>query len=396
MKHNNKRLFYFIFLLLCLFIVEGAIRFSFPLPELNNFNRINYQILEREDDRKGYLRNIKMLWKSTLDTNHAFVHQLNTYGFRDEKNWEVNRNRKKRFFFVGDSFVEGMMSPKDQSIPIGFKKALGEEKSNYELFNCGMMGIGLNEYIKFLKDAVPIFRPDAVFLVMYSNDAPFQRAYVPQNRVLPEYYSSFRPRLLTLMEHIKNEDPIPFRYSSEVRPFYKAVPDQGNPWTFNEETLSKEVTPTIAAAMKNGDFNYFRTNWILEEEKFLKSDIDLYNKFGFLKEYLSKYTATLNVIYIPSRNQVSTHYYQFEKQACLLKCPDELDLTGPLYQKHAAKIAEDCKSLDIPFLDLTAFIKSKEAQGQHMYWNYDDHMRGSSYMQLGMEIQQFWTKNSKN
>ncbi|MBD98500.1 MAG: hypothetical protein CMO34_01545 [Verrucomicrobia bacterium] len=396
MKHKNKNLFYFIFILMSLFLVEFALRFCFPLPELSNFNRINYQILDRQDDRKGYLRNIQMLWKSTLDTNHAFVHQLNTYGFRDNKDWEVKRNRKKRFFFVGDSFVEGMMSPKNQSIPLGFKKALGEAQDNYELFNCGMMGIGLNEYIKFLKDAVPIFRPDAVFLVMYSNDAPFQRKYIPQNRILPEYYSSFHPRLLTLMEHIKKEDPIPFRFSTEVRPFYKAVPDHGNPWTFKEATLSKEVTPTIAAAMKKGDFNYFRTNWILEEEKFLKTDINLFEKFGFLKEYLLTYNAELNVVYIPSRSQVSTHYYQFEKQACLLKCPDALDLTVPIYQKHAAIIAADCKRLEIPFLDLTTFIKSKEEGGKHMYWNYDDHMRGSSYMQLGREIQQFWWRNSMN
>lgn len=386
---RQRPVFYIILIVICLFFVELALRISFPLPEIKNFNRINYQILDRSDDRKGYLRNIHMLWKSTLDTNHSFIHALNTYGYRD-KEWEVAKSDKKRFFFVGDSFVEGMMSPRDKSIPLGFEKAACAQKEEYELYNCGMMGIGLNEYIKFLKDAVPIFQPDEVFLVIYSNDAPFQRQYIPQNRMLPEHYSFWRPRLLDLMDHIQAEDPIPFRFSPELRPFYKAVPDQGNPWTFNEATLSKEVTPTIAAAMKKGDFNYFRTNWILEEEKFLKSDIQLYEKFGFLKEYLSKYNTGLNVIYIPSRSQVSNYYYQFEKQACLLQCPDKLDLTGPIYQKHARSIAQNCAQLGIPFLDLTPFVRAKEEQGKHLYWNYDDHMRGSSYMQLGNEIFRFW------
>ena len=257
-----------------------------------------------------------------------------------------------------------------------------------------MMGIGLNEYMKFIKDAVPIYKPDEVVLVLFSNDVPFQRDYQPQQTLNPQENSWFESRLLKVVKQIREGDPIPFVFNPEQRPFYKGVPDAGNPWTMNEATLKREVTPPIAEAMKKGDFNYFRTNWILEEGKFLKAPINIKSKLQFIRDYLRNSGVNLTVFYIPSRSQVSNYYYQFERQACLTKCPEHIDLTGILYQQHAGIIAQNCNSLGIRFKDFTEFIRAKESSGQHLYWNYDDHMRGSSYVMLGKEMYNFWAMNS--
>ena len=222
--------------------------------------------------------------------------------------------------------------------------------------------------------------------------APFQRSYVPQNNLKAEEYSFWTPRILTVAKHIKAEDPIPFQFLPESRPFYKAVPDPGNPWTFNENDLKVQVSPKIAEAMKKGDFNYFRTNWILEEEKFLKSEIAINDKLGFLKNFLNQFNTKLQIFYVPSRSQISNFYYQFERQACLQKCPDFIDLTGEEYQKHAKTIASNCKELGIPFYDFTDMLRKEEAKGNHLYWNYDDHMRGKGYLLLGKEIYNFTHK----
>ena len=97
----RKSLFYLFYLIGVLLFIEIVLRICFPLPELENFNRINYQILDRQDDKTGYLRNINMIWKSSLDTNYAFKHQLNRYGYRDEKEWKVEKPaNKKRVFMV--------------------------------------------------------------------------------------------------------------------------------------------------------------------------------------------------------------------------------------------------------------------------------------------------------
>lgn len=390
----NKVFFYILYVLGTFLLLEVVVRICFPLPELENFNRINYQILDRKDDQSGYLRNINMIWKSSLDTNYEFEHRLNSYGYRDSKAWDMAKKDKARFLFIGDSFVEGMMSTQDKTIPIGFEQAAIGKGREIEAFNCGMMGIGLNEYIKFLKDAVPIFQPEEVMLVLYSNDAPFQRDYVPQTTLKPKTYSFWKLRILAIIEQLKKEDPIPFQFSPERRPFYKAVPDPSNPWTTNEASLAPQVTPKIANAMKKGDFNYFRTNWILEEEKFLKADVKLRSKLKFIKDFLNQYNTKLTVFYIPSRSQVSNFYYQFERQACLQKCPEFVDLTGGAYQRHARILAEDCKALNIPFKDFTALIRDYEQKGRRMYWNYDDHMRGNSYVLLGKEMYDFWASTN--
>lgn len=387
-----KKLFgYFLYFLGTLLFLELVLRFCFPIPEFSNFNRINYQILNRVDNNQGYLRNIEMTWKSTLDTPATFVHHLNKYGYRDKIDWKAKKN-KKRILFIGDSFVEGMMSTSEKTIPSSFTAIANENAMDYEVFNCGMMGIGLNEYMKFVKDAVPIYRPDEVMLVLYSNDAPFQSEYTPQSVLKPVENSIFELRIIKIIDQLKKGDPIPFRFSPEKRAFYKAVPDAGNPWTKNEATLKSEVTTVIADAMKKGDFNYFRTNWILQEDKFLKSPINIKNKLQFIRDYLKKYDCNLFVFYIPSRSQISNYYYQFERQACLTKCPDYLDLTGEEYQIHAKSIAQNCNVLDIPFKDFTPIIRKLESQGKHLYWNYDDHMKGDSYVMLGREIFEFWKK----
>lgn len=365
-------------------------RICYPIPELQNFNRINYQILDGEQASSEYLRNIKMLWKSYPDTNYAFVHELNTYGYRD-KEWKSEKSEDKRIFILGDSFVEGMMSTNEKTIPVGFEKKAKEDGKSVEVFNCGMMGIGLNEYIKFITDAVPIFKPDELILVMYSNDMPFQRAYQPSARLNPTKSKTFRPRLLELIERIKAEDPIPMRFMKEEVPFYKGVPDPSNPWTFKEAELKPHVRPDIAEAMKRGDFNNFRTNWYPNEKAFFSSEIDVHSKFQFIKNYLDEFNCKLSVFYIPSRLQVSDYYYQFERAYCQLNCPESSSLKGEEYQIHAKILGNVCKTYGIPYQDLTSFIRSKEDNNQHLYWNYDDHMRGSSYLMLGEKIYDTWT-----
>jgi len=391
-----KRLFdLLIYIVVTFILLEIVLRICYPIPEYSNFNRINYQILDRTDNQQGYLRNIEMVWKSTLDTNYAFVHKFNQYGYRDNLEWEsVKVKGKKRILFIGDSFVEGMMSTTEKTIPNAFSSLAEERGEELEVFNCGMMGIGLNEYMKFIKDAIPLYTPDEVILVLYSNDLPFQREYVPQAVLDPIESNPFGLRLLKIIEQNRKKDPIPFKFKPEQRPFYKAVPDAGNPWTTNEPILKTEVTPVIADAMKKGDFNYFRTNWILEEKKFLKAPINIENKLQFIRDYLRKYNTNLTVFYIPSRSQVSNYYYQFEKQACLTKCPDHIDLTTPEYQRHAKIIAQDCEKLGVRFLDFTELIRVKELSGNHLYWNYDDHMRGDSYVMLGRAMYNFWKSSS--
>lgn len=368
---------------------EAALRICFPIPEIDNFNRINYQILAK-NSKANYIRNIKMLWKSSLDTDEDFIYNLNTYGYRDV-NWEIEKdNSQTRVMFVGDSFVEGMMATEDQTIPKGFSNSAQESGDDIDAMNFGMMGIGLNEYIKLIVDAVPIFKPDHVFLVLFSNDIPFNRPYFPSHKLKPVYSNNFKPQLFRLLKYSKRKDPIPFRWSLTTKRYYKPVPDKNNPWTTQAASLAPHVKPEIAEAMKKGDFNFFRSNWVLEEEKFLKAPTDLKEKLKMINDYVKSLGAKLQVFYIPSRNQVSTYYYKYEKEYCLINCPDQLDLTQAPYHAHAKMLTRNCSDLNIPFFDMTQLIVDEENKGNHLFWNYDDHMRGSSYLMLGNAMYNWW------
>ena len=291
---------------------------------------------------------------------------------------------------VGDSFVEGMMANEDETIPKGFANSAENAGLNVEVMNFGMMGIGLNEYIKLIVDAVPVFKPDYVIMVLFSNDVPFNRPYFPTYKLDPKFADPYIPRLKALLNYSKNGDPIPFRWSLDIKRYYKAVPDKSNPWTTESTARAADVTPEIAQAMMKGDFNFFRSNWILEEEKFLKSPTDLTEKLKLLNDYTAHYGTKMLVCYIPSRNQVSEYYYTFEKEYCQVRCPDRMDLTQPAYQIHAEMLANNCNTLKLPYYDFTPMIIEKEAQGNHLYWDYDDHMKGSSYLMLGEAIFNWW------
>ena len=64
--------------------------------------------------------------------------------------------------------------------------------------NMGIVGTGLGSYLRLIVDAVPIFLPDEVFLVVYANDLPFSGHIPFKSSVQPHYASFHEPRLITL------------------------------------------------------------------------------------------------------------------------------------------------------------------------------------------------------
>ena len=381
-------------LLILLILQEVVFRVCFPIPEIKNFNRINYQILEPGPNRPPDIHNIKMGWTSSPDTAHQFIHSLNQYGYRDKFWSETKPSGSTRVMFVGDSFVEGMMSTQDKTVLTGFEEA-SNGSMKLDLMNCGMMGIGINEYIKFMGQALPLFKPDHVVLVLYSNDIPFTNPYKPGKPAKARYNSAFTPRLKALYDYAQKDDPIPFRWSGDITPYYKAVPDKSNPWTFHEATYAEHVLPELADAMKKGEFNFYRTNWALEEAKFLAVPTSMKDKLTTIKQLCALTETQLTVYYVPSRVQVSTYYYQFDRKSCLVNCPDMLDLTGPEYRVQPELLAKECEALGIHFFDLTDEVEAEEDAGNHLYWDYDDHMRSKGYLFLGRNMWEQWPyKNS--
>jgi hypothetical protein len=68
------------------------------------------------------------------------------------------------------------------------------------------------------------------------------------------------------------------------------------------------------------------------------------------------------------------------------------DLTGETYQAHAESLRQTTEALGIPFLDLTGYLREREAAGERMYLLYDGHFRSETYVRVGERVFDWWSK----
>lgn len=362
---------------------EIALRLLFPIPEIINFDRVHYMVEDAGKEGAAHLRNLELYWESSPDTNAKFVHQLNRYGFRDD-DWTVKKPEGKvRVVFFGDSFVEGVMAAQDETLPAYFAQL----REDAEVMNAGLLGEGMDTYLQLAADIIPVFKPDLAFLCIYANDLGKEEAVkVPDYFLEPEYFNSWKPRALEIIDQMNSFGPLRMRGTTSERQLLPKVPEEANPWTKNEAELANHVNTDLATQMKAGTFNPFAANRLQKEEYHLKQFPNLGQSLPFFYDYCNKHETTPVVVYIPSRNQVTNHYLPFEKNLCQINCPDSLDLTTFNYQRHARIIGNMCKEIGIMFIDLTTIVRKEEAAGNHLYWNYDEHMRGKGYRRIAEEI----------
>ncbi len=371
MKKGTKILIY---ILVVFLFQEIVVRICFPVPELKNFDRVSYMVLSDKVSNVPYSRNQNYTWVSMPDTNHYFLHEMNQYGFRDDE-WTISKTEgKKRVLFIGDSFVEGVMAEQNQSIPEVFESF----NDQLDVMNGGMLGVGLDSYLTFGADVIPLFQPDVAILCIYSNDLGKSAPKVPQYYLEPEYYSFFKPRFIEVIQQNNDHGPIRARWKLEPKPYLPALPDSANPWFFFEEEFSKQVTPEIAQWMKKAEFNPHLPNRLMKEEFHLKHTPNIGETIPFFQYTCAQNKVLPVIVYIPTRNQVTNHYKKYEQEYCL-SCPDTIDLTQPAYQIHQKTLEEHCNMFNVQFIDLTPVIRQQEESGNHLFWNYDQHMRAKGY-----------------
>jgi hypothetical protein len=386
------------FLLLVYGFQEILFRISFPLPEVLNFNRINYtNVLLLESESPPYQCNTSFVWESKPDGAMS-LHHLNLYGFRD-RDWKLRPNRgTPRIMFVGDSFVEGFLAGDTETIPDGFAKESRAKGFPQETLNLGIGASGLPEYCRLTRDAVPLLSPYCLVLVLYANDFPLQVfdpgwIFPPLH---PEQNSSYRPHLLSLLEFHKSRHTVPRAWHSPPYPFVPPVPDSRNPWS-NEEfsTIAQlHVTPNLAKEMKQGRFNPYAFDTYGVMERMLKIPADATPYLDAINSYTEKHHCELYVVYLPSCHQVSDAYLPFHSEYSIQKHPKSLQ--GDAYQTHARELGQACAKLNIPYLNLTPIIKDHEKNNERLYWDYDEHMRGKGYLLIGKYIYNWiFTKNNQ-
>lgn len=372
---------------------EMLFRYVFPLPEISNFNRINYSMMV-QDEQQGEIQalsNAAFTWASDPDAAE-FVHHLNLYGFRDS-DWYLKG--EDRVMFIGDSFVEGFMAADDETIPRGFETASEHDANPIKTINLGTGAGGVDDYLSLIADAVPIFQPDTVVLVLYANDFGPNTASASSfgQGTVPVRTKTHLPRFYTVLLKLAQGDSVATRWSKKPFPFLPKSESARSP--LHDEKfaahVSEFVSPAILDSMNQGRFNPFVINEHTNYEAFLSRPVDMANVIEHTKRFVESNGSKLMVVHIPYKGQVSDHYLDYVKEYDENKQP--ASLMSDDYQVHAKSLRDACDQFDVPFLDMTGTLRQREANGERMYWDYDEHMRATAYLMTGEEIYRFW-KNS--
>ncbi len=396
-QRKDKRLiFVFVPILFFLIIQELLLRLIFPLPEILNFNRIDYSktsITSAMKDLK-YLSNASFTWASDPDGYESKC-TLNLYGFRDRDFYVKGWGDKPRVLFIGDSFVEGFMAKDDETIPGVFERIARESGPGLEAMNFGVSGVGVPSYFKLMSDAIALFRPDHLILVLYANDFPSD-PFSLREPVEPLFSSGWLPRSYYVIKNMLADKTVPRSWTADPFPFIAPVPDPSNPWSKakNAEYYEGFIDKKIAAAMKKGRFNPYSAHEYYYFNENLRKPIEITAQLKSLKVFAERFSTKLHVVYLPSRSQVSDAYLRYQKDFNINKEPTSL--MGNEFQRHALSLRMSTRWLQIPFLDLTPLFREKEAKGERLFWNYDEHMKSAGYEFTARSIYGWWQKDQED
>jgi lysophospholipase L1-like esterase len=380
---GRKRLFALVVLAVILVVQEIACRWLFPLPEVDDFNRINYTPLaaygESISSRQHEgLSNIKFRWESEPD-GYAFDHTLNLYGFRGPDFAIDKPEGRPRVVFVGDSFTEGAGAAGDDSLPEQFRRLVAADKPA-DVINLGVCGIGFPEYVRLARDAVALLKPDVLFLVCCFNDLPTKPE--PPPTPSPEFprHSLMVPRALAALARKREGRTLPSRFYTGPFPYLEPVPSLANILT--RKFTPKGVDPAILSAMERGKCNSSLLIQAGAHEKLIRYD---FSKGGgaelqltYIAGLCKQANAKLVVMFIPIAMTANPIY--MKEQWRLGAPPYKVDrLDGPEYRSAQRHLREVTAKLGVPFLDATDELIAVENSGSRLFWPIDNHCNAAGY-----------------
>jgi hypothetical protein len=376
--------------LLLLVAAELLFRILFPLPEVSNFNRITYspRILSPVTRSGRFLMNTSIRSISEPDAVES-VHGLNLYGFRGPT-WRVSGSAsQERVAFVGSSMVEGFFAADPETIPAAFERSARNAGVPVEAMNLGVGGTAIPRQLELIRDAVSIFRPDGVILVVEASNLPFlapprQSSAAPLTPVFSRWWM---PRIVEVYRRLRAGRRVATRWRQGPADLFAPVPDPSNPWSRDAARLEAVVEPGIADAMRRGRFNPFFANALKNMKRSLRAPANVRRLLALVKRYADQSLVPISVVYLPFAPQVSDYYLPFYRR---FSEKVSGSIRSASYQTHAASLGRRCAELGIPFLDLTPALRQQEDRGIRMYWDHDAHLRGRGYVFVGETVHAWW------
>jgi hypothetical protein len=372
--------------------LEILFRIVFPVPKVLNFNRIDYSKMASIHARKKkrgshYMGNASYDWQSLPD-NATSLHTLNLYGFR-ARDWDFSSPDHERVLFIGDSFVEGVLTPPEKTISRIFEKEAADNGHILETINLGINGIGPIQYARLIRDATPLFKPDKIVVAFFGNDFPVEdlEEDIFANSFTPEFSNPFAPRTIQIALNYAKHRTVAFRWTAP--PFGYTPPLNGpyHPIALDPLYQMTAFDGDLLTQANLGKCNAWVFNDLSDTALRLQKPSNADKTIQGISRFLKDRKIELFAVYIPSKYQVNDTYTS--KALTNNDRQDIQSFLGDSYQRHAGELRIICDDLSIPFLDLTPELRRLEAEGISNYWDFDLHMRPEGYTRVGKSIYAF-------
>jgi lysophospholipase L1-like esterase len=376
---------------------ELLFRVLFPVPEVEGFNRIAYQMTAQRHEQLGVMMDRGLVYDRLLVESRpdgfSEVHDLNLYGFRGPDFAIDPTAGRRRILLVGDSVTEGIGAPEPASIARELERLLRGDGQRAEVINLGVIAATLNHVTILARDAVALLRPTDTVVILYANDLPAPNYDPSFNEPAPRFPRSseawWMPRVGTLTVRFTHDQPIYRRWPHAPIRLFSSVPAEVNPWT-GSTGPPDGLDPVLYRAMKEGTANPWLYAQAKELPDMLRHDFATggspIRHLSRLVEACRSVGSRMTLGYVPFCGVVSRRYAPTLVRTGMDRATAEALASDPAFRSQARMLAEVCRILGLPLADATDDLIAAEAAGIPQYWEIDTHPRPAGYGTIAVRI----------
>ena len=238
----------FIFFLTCELLV---FRFILPATDIPQ-NAFIDGVIRLAPDQRGAMR---------LSDGNSVPFSINAQGWNSRHDaYQVERRPGvRRIAIIGDSYVEALDVPYDQSFADQLDRHLNANGNSVEVYRFGISGAPLSQYLYMLENEVARYKPDLVIVLLIHNDFDESFGFKPGR-----YTSSFLKLKMEGTAVLERIPPSPYeaswlevlRHSATFRYLYYQRKIQ--PTVIRDIIFGKKRTKTYEA---NVEVDGILANW---------------------------------------------------------------------------------------------------------------------------------------
>lgn len=293
------------------------------------------------------------LYKST---EFAVNVKINSQGFRGPSVTIPKPQDVKRVAVLGDSFVAGLQVEEDALLTAKLQELLSQNSQRFEVLNFGVSGYGIDQKYLMLQKRIPKYNPDLVVLFLSTNDINDLRknAIVSQRDGKVEFKSFPKDTPLRKLAKrwLRKSYIVNLIYVRLIAPQARTQGGAGGP-----------LEVQVARGKESEEINYY----LNITEEIIKS---------------ANQTALQNgtqLLVVSGADYVQSNPQKYGE------LPDS--------DKINVKLANFCKSENIPFIDLLSGFRDKTAQGEILFFPQNQHWNEMGHKLVAQTLAQYIKDN---